>query len=29
MFFIVLDVGAWGLSFIMFSMYLLLTLYLD
>ncbi len=29
MFFIVLDGGAWGLSFIMFSMYLLLTLYLD
>ena len=29
MFYIVLDGGAWGLSFIMFSMYLLLTLYLD
>ncbi len=28
-FYIVLDGGAWGLSFIMFSMYLLLTLYLD
>ena len=29
MFYIVLDGGAWGLSFFMFSLYLLLTLYLD